>query len=235
MHSPTTDSAKTHSRFTVGSLSDISSLRKLDSDHTPDFDILEVRVDGLLQNELEEAFRLCLRFKSWNVPILITLRDVSEGGIHPLSTEQKLARIEQFAEVASYLDVEIANYPEMEISLKKHQAAGIHLVLSYHNFEHTPDNLAEKYRQGIAYQADIVKFALMHKTVHDIVTCSEFLQSVTTPVSVMGMGSLAPVSRVLYSQLGSVLNYGYLGDTPTAPGQWSAALLKQAIANTEEM
>jgi 3-dehydroquinate dehydratase len=27
-----------------------------------------------------------------------------------------------------------------------------------------------------------------------------------------------------------VLNYGYLGETPTAPGQWDAAFLKQAIA-----
>jgi hypothetical protein len=26
------------------------------------------------------------------------------------------------------------------------------------------------------------------------------------------------------------LNYGYLGETPTAPGQWDAALLKQEVA-----
>ena len=28
---------------------------------------------------------------------------------------------------------------------------------------------------------------------------------------------------------GSVLNYGYLGQTPTAPGQWPCRLLKEAI------
>ena len=43
------------------------------------------------------------------------------------------------------------------------------------------------------------------------------------PVATMGMGPLAPVSRLLCAQCGSVLNYGYLGKTPTAPGQWDAA------------
>jgi 3-dehydroquinate dehydratase-1 len=46
----------------------------------------------------------------------------------------------------------------------------------------------------------------------------------------MGMGVLAPVSRLLCAQCGSVLNYGFLGETPTAPGQWDSALLKQAIS-----
>jgi len=50
------------------------------------------------------------------------------------------------------------------------------------------------------------------------------------PKALMGMGPLAPVSRLLCAQYGSVLNYGYLGQTPTAPGQWSAARLKDAIA-----
>ena len=49
-------------------------------------------------------------------------------------------------------------------------------------------------------------------------------------VATMGMGPLAPVSRLLCAQCGSVLNYGFLGETPTAPGQWDAASLKQAIA-----
>jgi 3-dehydroquinate dehydratase-1 len=46
----------------------------------------------------------------------------------------------------------------------------------------------------------------------------------------MGMGPLAPVSRLLCAQCGSVLNYGFLGETATAPGQWDSALLKTAIA-----
>jgi 3-dehydroquinate dehydratase-1 len=53
------------------------------------------------------------------------------------------------------------------------------------------------------------------------------------PVATMGMGPLAPVSRLMCAQYGSVLNYGYLGSVPTAPGQWSGARLKEAIAALE--
>jgi len=74
----------------------------------------------------------------------------------------------------------------------------------------------------------------MHQSAQDIASCAEFIQSIDTPISIMGMGRLAPVSRLLYAQLGSVLNYGYIGDTPTAPGQWSARMLKQAITNLEQ-
>jgi 3-dehydroquinate dehydratase len=43
------------------------------------------------------------------------------------------------------------------------------------------------------------------------------------------MGALAPESRVRCAHAGSVLNYGYIGQAPTAPGQWTAAALREAI------
>jgi 3-dehydroquinate dehydratase I len=48
-------------------------------------------------------------------------------------------------------------------------------------------------------------------------------------VATMGMGPLAAASRVRCALAGSVLNYGYLGEAPTAPGQWPAAKLRAAI------
>jgi 3-dehydroquinate dehydratase len=50
----------------------------------------------------------------------------------------------------------------------------------------------------------------------------------------MGMGVLAPVSRLLCAQSGSVLNYGFIGQTATAPGQWDSLRLKQSIASLED-
>ncbi len=49
------------------------------------------------------------------------------------------------------------------------------------------------------------------------------------------MGPLAAVSRLLCAQCGSVLNYGYLGKEATAPGQWAAGALKEAIARLEPL
>ncbi len=65
----------------------------------------------------------------------------------------------------------------------------------------------------------------------DLARLAEFqLADHGLPVATMGMGPLAAVSRLLCAQCGSVLNYGHLGITATAPGQWDAALLQQALA-----
>ena len=46
----------------------------------------------------------------------------------------------------------------------------------------------------------------------------------------MGMGPLGAAARPLMAKSGSLLNYGYLGATPTAPDQWPAGLLKQTLS-----
>ena len=70
----------------------------------------------------------------------------------------------------------------------------------------------------LASPADLVRLADFQLADHGI------------PVATMGMGPLAPVSRLLCAQCGSLLNYGYLGTTATAPGQWDSGLLKTAIS-----
>jgi 3-dehydroquinate dehydratase-1 len=65
----------------------------------------------------------------------------------------------------------------------------------------------------------------------DLARLAEFqLEDHGLPVATMGMGPLAPVSRLLCAQCGSVFNYGFVGKTATAPGQWESALLKRAIS-----
>lgn len=215
----------------VGSLSNLKDLEHFDSDRTPECDVVELRLDGLEENELEQALWACLRLKSWSVPVLITARCVSEGGLQELSVEQRCARLLQFAEAAAYVDIEIASFPEMEKTAKTLQEQGLVLVLSYHHFQFTPslEELEEKVKTAQSYGADVAKLAVMHQDVKDLQIGAQLVQGRSFPLSFMGMGTLAPVSRLLYAQLGSCLNYGYLGSSTTAPGQWSAALLKKAI------
>lgn len=221
--------------LTVGSLSSLAELNDFNSDQTPECDIVEVRLDGLNPKELDDAHWICLRIKSWSMPILITARCKEEGGIYELTTTQRCARLRQFAEVASYADIEIASYPDMKETALLLQQQGIQLILSYHNFEETPTHLEQQLQLALQYKADIPKFAVMHQSPTDLQICADFIQSTDSPISLMGMGILAPVSRLLYAQLGSVLNYGYLGKTPTAPGQWSSKMLKKAICNSSSL
>jgi 3-dehydroquinate dehydratase-1 len=56
-----------------------------------------------------------------------------------------------------------------------------------------------------------------------------FAEPAPLPLAVMAMGRFGKVSRLLFAQAGSVLNYGYLA-TANAPGQWPAARLRELFA-----
>ena len=45
----------------------------------------------------------------------------------------------------------------------------------------------------------------------------------------MGMGPWGRVSRLVLAKCGSLLNYGYIGES-NAPGQWPAARLKEMLS-----
>ena len=70
---------------------------------------------------------------------------------------------------------------------------------------------------------------LQHQSILHLQTHLDLLDE-KTPLSVMGMGPLGAAARPLMARSGSLLNYGYLGATPTAPDQWPAGLLKQTLS-----
>ena len=110
---------------------------------------------------------------------------------------------------------------------------GILVIGSTHDFQITPgvDYLREQEKKARAYRADIVKFAFTPCVAGDIQTGVQLFKKPKGPIAVMGMGPMGPVSRLLYSQLGSCLVYGYLGDQEAAPGQWHVSLLKETLRN----
>jgi 3-dehydroquinate dehydratase-1 len=131
---------------------------------------------------------------------------------------------------AACIDIEVASIGEMSGLLKK---LTIPWIASFHDFERLPPTEVLEDAAKRAKDAGAAAFKTAAKLHHpaDLARLADFqLADHGLPVATMGMGPLAPVSRLLCAQCGSVLNYGYLGKTPTAPGQWDAALLKQAIA-----
>ena len=110
-------------------------------------------------------------------------------------------------------------------------AAGVPVIASAHDFEKTPtlESLLEKEQAARALGADVAKFAFRLHCAEDMMTGVQLMRRASGTTTAMGMGPLGAVSRLLYAQHGACLVYGYLGDTPTAPGQWSAALCRQSL------
>lgn len=194
-------------------------------------DLAEVRMDLMTRpcGSAENAPWRHLR----DIPLLFTARRAEEGGTGNLDAAARTALLESALDDAACIDIEVASIPEMQGLLETLRSRGIPWIASFHDFAKLPDTsvLADAARRAIDAGAAVFKTAAMLHSPSDMARLADFqLADHGIPTATMGMGPLAPVSRLLCAQCGSVLNYGYLGKTPTAPGQWDAGFLKQAIA-----
>ena len=211
----------------VGSVSTAEAWSAACAAETLPCDVVELRADGLPADTDWAALarmRCCC-------PVLVTVRHESEGGLRPMGTEERLHIARTLLPLASALDWEIAQLPEVQELVAEAHAAGVPIIASAHDFEKTPslETLLEKEQRARALGADVAKFAFRLHRAEDMMTGVELLRRASGTTTVMGMGPLGAVSRLLYAQHGACLVYGYLGDTPTAPGQWSAALCRQSL------
>jgi 3-dehydroquinate dehydratase-1 len=194
-------------------------------------DIAEIRLDLLL------AAGESIDCSHWQhlaeVPLLFTARRIEEGGALALSPAARMDLLRKTLDQAAWVDIEVASIQEMGELLQELAVRQIPWIASYHDFAQVPSTAALEHAARLAKDAGaaVFKAAAQLASPSDLARLAEFqVADHGLPVATMGMGPLAPVSRLLCAQSGSVLNYGYLGSTATAPGQWDCALLKLAIS-----
>jgi 3-dehydroquinate dehydratase-1 len=214
----------------VGSFGSQSDLLKSSAQAVAEAcDIAEIRLDLLDWNAESPAPWRHLS----SLPLLFTARRLDEGGAMPLDSDARMNLLGAALGDAACIDIEVASIGEMEALLAEVRARKLPWIASFHHFESLPlreilDEAANRAREA---GATLFKAAARLHSPSDLAALADFqLADHGIPVATMGMGPLAPVSRLLCAQSGSLLNYGYLGDTPTAPGQWDSALLKLAIS-----
>lgn len=122
------------------------------------------------------------------------------------------------------IDIELSCFDSLSSVISAAKSQKTILVGSFHDFEKTPS--LDSLTSLIGQIADIHKFATMVNEPCDL-NIHRNLLKLPTPLSVMGMGPLGAEARPEMMQLGSILNYGYLGDTPTAPNQWPTSKLME--------
>lgn len=191
------------------------------------FDVVEIRLDQLIQeNELKA------KITSITKPLLLTCRHPKEGGDNNISEPLKrVSIIEPLLSHASAIDIEISTANEMKNLITEAKSKNIQVVLSYHNFETTP-NLAEL--KTIATEAkdkgaDIIKIATTTNTIQELITLLTFSENGSIEnLSFMGMGKFGMSSRLVAAQSGSVLNYSAIAET-SIEGQWQLAAYREAL------
>jgi 3-dehydroquinate dehydratase I len=191
----------------------------------PGLDAVEVRVDALPHlPSVQQVAAL-------SVPAILTVRRLGEGGVKPISEEERIAHYLALLPAAAAVDIEARSTRRLRNVLEAVLHEKKALIVSFHDFEATPSlaklrRISAKARRAGAI---IVKIAVKTETPAEVARLLVMLEETSEPLAVMGMGTLGRASRLLFAKAGSVLNYGWL-DKPQVAGQWSAKEFLEFLA-----
>lgn len=185
-------------------------------------DLLEWRLDGFENLDLEQ---LSLLRQQCQIPIIFTLRSARQGGQYKGSEEQRLDWIKKLMALKpNYMDLE-HDVPQVFIAFVR---VHTQVILSYHNFEVTPSDLAEVYTCLTAIPADIYKVAVLAQSITDALRLIDFIKYKPKNVIGISMGKLGEISRIIGPLSLRLWTYATLDEhLQTAPGQLTADVLQQ--------
>ncbi|MFQ3671125.1 MAG: type I 3-dehydroquinate dehydratase [Verrucomicrobiia bacterium] len=210
---------------TRGGLSQLSHVRQ-------DADVIEVRVDALLQSETPKA-AILRALRGRKTPVLLTLRTSDEGGQFNWKSTERIRWFEELMPYADAIDVELRNVGALKPVIQRARHQGRGLILSAHSLKRklTRGRLERWLELFVRHQANVYKLASLARTEKDLEVLVRFLLDHRgRKLAVMATGPQAGVSRLVLPALGSRLVYGYL-DQPSAPGQPSCAELRGRLAD----
>jgi 3-dehydroquinate dehydratase-1 len=204
-------------------------------------DLLEWRVDffegiGDARRVIEVARQL--KDAAGGLPVLFTRRSAREGGERIAIDEAQVVRLYRDvceSGLADLVDFEMDNDPgDVQAVREMSRAAGLPLVLSFHDFQATPsaDALVRRFERAQALGADAAKVAVMPRSRDDVLA----LLSATTrashtlgiPLVSMAMGPLGAVTRASGWVFGSAMTFA-IGASSSAPGQMPIDDVRLAI------
>lgn len=198
---------------------------------SPEVEMAEIRLDrcSLEDTQIEDLFANC------DTPLIATCR-ISEAGQAVAERRLKTA-IEAGARFA---DLEVDAPAQLSRYIQKLcRKSGTELIRSYHNFIETPSDevLGMALARCFRYGADIVKIATVCRSAEDAARIEslysvvlEDIQTLEGRLVAFGMGAEGKATRLECLKRGAPFTYAALSpDDITAPGQWAAAEMYEAV------
>lgn len=206
----------------------LEEAQALDATRYLDADIIEWRADYLPKEAiLQVAPAIFEKFAGRE--LVFTLRTRSEGGEIDLSPEEYIHLIKEVAQFyqPDYIDFEYYSYKDVFEEMLDFP----NLVLSYHNFQETPENMVEILSELTILNPKLVKVAVMAHTEQDVLDLMNYTRGFKTlnpeqEYVTISMGKVGKVSRITADVTGSSWSFASL-DEVSAPGQISLASMKK--------
>jgi 3-dehydroquinate dehydratase type I len=181
-------------------------------------DIIELRLDCIINPGLERLL------KHSKIPKIVTNRVKYEGGKFEGSETQRVAYLEQaIALGAEYVDMELKYFHPLNRPRNSTK-----LIVSYHNFEKTPEYLDRIYQMIADTNPDIVKIATKAKTHYDSLRMLDLVADAQLDIIGLCMGQEGVITRVYGPALGAYLTFASLPGKSSAPGQLTVQELRES-------
>ncbi|MFS9037369.1 type I 3-dehydroquinate dehydratase [Streptococcus timonensis] len=206
----------------------IEEVQAIDVTRYEDADIIEWRADFLAKEAiLQVAPAIFEKFAGRE--LLFTLRTRSEGGEIDLSSEEYVQIIKDVTQLyqPDYVDFEYYTHKDVFDQMLDFP----NLVLSYHNFQETPDNMMEILSELTSLTPKVVKVSVMAHTEQDVLDLMNYTRGFKTlnpeqDYVTISMGKIGKVSRITSDVTGSSWSFASL-DEASAPGQISLSSMKK--------
>lgn len=191
-------------------------------------DIIEWRADVLPKEAILQVAPAIFE-KFVGREILFTLRTSREGGQISLSNDDYVSLIKDVRALyqPEYIDFEYFSYKAVFDEMLDFS----NLVLSYHNFEETPENLMEVFSELTAVSPRVVKIAVMPENEQDVLDVMNYTRGFKTlnpeqTYVTVSMGQLGQISRLAGHVTGSEWTFASLEEA-SAPGQIALSDMKK--------
>ena len=206
----------------------LEEAQAIDANRYVDADIIEWRADFLPKDEiLQVAPAIFEKFAGRE--LLFTLRTRAEGGETDLSAQEYVQVIKDVTQLyqPEYVDFEYFGNKDVFDQMLDFP----NLVLSYHNFQETPENMMEILSELTSLNPKVVKVSVMAHTEQDVLDLMNFTRGFKTlnpeqEYVTISMGKVGKVSRITSDVTGSSWSFASL-DVASAPGQISLSNMKK--------
>ena len=206
----------------------LEEAQAIDANRYEDADIIEWRADFLPKDEiLQVAPAIFEKFAGRE--LLFTLRTRAEGGEIDLSAQEYVQVIKDVTQLyqPEYVDFEYFWNKDVFDQMLDFP----NLVLSYHNFQETPENMMEILSELTSLNPKVVKVSVMAHTEQDVLDLMNFTRGFKTlnpeqEYVTISMGKVGKVSRITSDVTGSSWSFASL-DVASAPGQISLSNMKK--------
>ena len=206
----------------------IEEVQAIDVTRYEDADIIEWRADFLAKEAILQVAPAVFE-KFAGRELLFTLRTRSEGGEIDLSSEEYVQIIKDVTQLyqPDYVDFEYYTHKAVFDQMLDFP----NLVLSYHNFQETPDNMMEILSELTSLTPKVVKVSVMAHTEQDVLDLMNYTRGFKTlnpeqDYVTISMGKIGKVSRITSDVTGSSWSFASL-DVASAPGQISLSNMKK--------